>query len=114
MIMTKQNYPHPDKYVEAWKRVKQLDDDVMVRVDWGTFQPARIVKADFYKALLNRINSRGGIVERGRKFSQIYQASLYRDCQNVRAILTMHLRVYQFETKEVRQRFSHLLAHYDD
>jgi|SRR5882724_8626194 len=45
-----------------------------------------------------------------RKLSDDYQASLWRDSRQVRAITTQRLRVYSFDTPEARKRFSHLLA----
>lgn len=49
-----------------------------------------------------------------RKLSADYQASLWRDSRQVRAIMTQRLRVYSFDTPEARKRFSHLLADRSD
>jgi hypothetical protein len=56
------------------------------------------------------INRRGGIPdERGRKQASEYRLRLYRDSQRLKNI-ARRIRVYQFETKDVRQRFAHLLS----
>ncbi len=48
-----------------------------------------------------------------RKQETDYQAGLIRDWLRLRDI-RRRVRVYQFESAEVRDRFSHLLARYDD
>jgi hypothetical protein len=45
----------------------------------------------------------------GRKWESDWQAKIWRDCCRVRDI-ARRVRVYQFETEEVRKRFSHLLS----
>ena len=61
------------------------------------------------------INRKAGIPDvPGRKHETDYQTRLARDCRAVRDIVTRRLRVYQFETAEVRERFGHLLARRDD
>ena len=49
----------------------------------------------------------------GGKHCKDYQASLRRDQRRLVDIAN-RIRVYQFETDEVRHRFGHLLARYDD
>jgi hypothetical protein len=61
------------------------------------------------------INRKAGIPDRiGRKQSTDYQASLYRDCRAVRDRINRRVIVRQFETAEIRQRYSHLLSGWDD
>jgi hypothetical protein len=68
----------------------------------------------FAKCLNNKINSHLPSYGKGRKWDSDYQIRLWRDSRRVRDILTIRLRVYQFETVEARSRFGHLLARYDD
>jgi hypothetical protein len=77
----------------------------------------------FCEALNNRINLKGGrdlrnvLNHRGRrarKFDQDYETGFYRDQRRVRDIILTRLRVYQFETREVRARFGHLLATHEE
>lgn len=60
------------------------------------------------------INRKAGIPDRrGRKDDPDYQIKLYRDQQRLKDI-ARNIRVYQFETREVKKRFSHLLSNYND
>lgn len=66
---------------------------------------------------------RGGLSERinahipghgcGRKWQQDYQIAAWRDSRRLRD-LAQHIRVYQFETQEARERFGHRLSKHDD
>ena len=65
----------------------------------------------FYFYLETAINRKAGISDcPGRKASREYQTMLYRDQRRVRDRVLNRVRVYQFETKEARKRFSHLLS----
>lgn len=71
----------------------------------------------FMRGLNRKINTYGGILaerERWRKWDHDYQVCLWRDQQSLWQILNLRHRVYQFETKEVRRKFGHLLAHHED
>jgi hypothetical protein len=68
----------------------------------------------FLDALDRRINSKGGLVEIGRKYDSLYQIAMYRDCMAARDHSQRRIRIYQFETVEARRRLSHLLSRYDD
>ena len=59
------------------------------------------------------INRKASVPPRGRKDSCEYQLDLYRDKQLLNSI-SHRIRVYQFNTPEVRQRFAHKLSRYDD
>jgi hypothetical protein len=65
------------------------------------------------EAILSKTGSLAPINHRGqpyRKWSQDYQASLYRDCHAVRDHSRIRLRVYRLETAAARRRFAHILA----
>lgn len=119
------NYDHVSGYLNWAKaafafarvgglvRINRHDDPV----DFAEF------RRKFLKALHNRINLKGGVDlynvpnhrgQASRKFDSMYQTGLIRDCRRVREIVTTRLRVYQFETPEIRFRFGHLLASYED
>lgn len=49
-----------------------------------------------------------------RKLDGEYQTRLRRDAYRVRDIVRDRVRVYQFETPEIRRRYGHLLSRYDD
>jgi hypothetical protein len=49
-----------------------------------------------------------------RKLDPDYQASLWRDSRAVRAKVTQRRSVYQFETEEATQHYSHLLSDRSD
>jgi hypothetical protein len=60
------------------------------------------------------INRRAGIPDVAcRKQESDYQVGLYRDSWRLRDI-ARRVRVYQFESQEVRRRCAHLLSSYDD
>lgn len=57
------------------------------------------------------INRRAGLPDEPFKRGEAdYMWRAWRDQQNLHYILTTRLRVYQFETHEVRRRYGHLLA----
>jgi hypothetical protein len=61
------------------------------------------------------INRKAGIPDvAGRKQEADYRASLWRDCHRVRDRVNRRVIVRQFETREVRARFGHLLTTPDD
>lgn len=112
--------PSPGWYARNWQRLTKLDPATPVRVPgamvgmagWGDqVATAGEVRASCMAALQNRINARGGVVVREAREGD---AALARDAARVRDIRVRRVRVYQFETRAARARFSHLLARYDD
>src|ERR1700675_3984625 len=86
----------------------------LVRVYWsGDSLDAAGFQREFVTALHSRINSKGNLPQNSRKFGQEYQTSLRRDCYRVRD-MARRIRVYQLETPEMRTRFGHKVARYDD
>lgn len=67
-------------------------------------------RAEFLDVLNHRINLKGRTLGDGRKWGLDYKWACVRDQDKLRRIHTQRLRVYQFETAEVRKRFSHRLA----
>lgn len=84
-----------------------------VKVSWHTTYSEQEFNRQFTLALHRRINLKGGLSEQGRKYDADYQTGLMRDARRLEDI-RRRVRVYQFETPQLRQRFSHLLARYDD
>jgi hypothetical protein len=68
---------------------------------------------EFVSALFRRIDDRAGIRPSGRKHTNEYQIGLMRDAQRLRDS-HIRIRVFQFETPELRERFGHLLSSYND
>jgi hypothetical protein len=61
------------------------------------------------------INRKAGIPDSGRrKRDPAYQIQLRRDCAYIRKWLNHRLRFYSLETPEMRRRYGHLVARYDD
>jgi hypothetical protein len=111
------NYPHVSSYVAAWKKLNDIfrnDPNTLVVLDrhYGEIT-ADQARKDFIKALHNRINFRGGDRVRGKKDCYDYYWRLMRDKMALNN-LRNRICVYGFETREVRERFSHLLSRYDD
>lgn len=114
------NLPHPGIYAQSWTKLATLPPDMDVSVPgwvigypgWGNMpMNAGEVLRRVRVAANNRINARAGFTPREPREGT---TELRRDADRVRDILTRRLRVYQFETKTARKRFSHLLASNDD
>jgi hypothetical protein len=61
------------------------------------------------------INRKAGIPDSGRrKRDPDYQIRLRRDCVYIRNWLNHRMRFYSLETPEMRQRYGHLIARYDE
>lgn len=81
---------------------------------WGFYMTKDEARRELSMLIDVAINRRAGIPDRvGRKQEPDYLIRLRRDRN---ALLDIHrrIRVYQFETKEIRQRFGHLLASRED
>jgi hypothetical protein len=77
-----------------------------------------LTKAEARKRLWHMINvainrKAGSPDEPSKKWGDSYQAQCRRDQEALRK-LHHGIRVYQFDTREVRRRFGHLLSRYDD
>lgn len=109
-------YPQPGAYVQAWKRANEVTAaGGTVRVSWaGRDLDAHGWRREVRRALDRRINERGGLDQTGRKWDERYQVGLERDARALRDRLMRRVRVYQFETPELRERFGHLLADRED
>lgn len=75
-------------------------------------------RREFRSALNNRINAKGGVEPMSRycppNLNPAYNYSGFvRDQQRLKDI-RRRVRVYQFETRAVRERFGHLLSSYDE
>ena len=113
MIICHANYPHVSNYVQAWKLAIRLAQEgysgqVLMDRDASPIT-AHQARQEFLAALNARINSRGGVVLAGKKDCRNYRGSMTRDMHRVRDKVNQRVRVYQFETSEVRRRFSRLL-----
>jgi hypothetical protein len=117
MNITHANYPHVSSYVAAWKKLNAIYKNnpespvILDRYDGET--TAKEAREKFIKAMHNRINSRGNDSKRGKKDDYDYLMNLRRDFYKLKDIHN-RIRVYQFNTQEVRSRFSHLLSNYHD
>ena len=67
-------------------------------------------RAEFAKALHRRISGPQPLY---RKLKPEWQTGMRRDRQRLQDI-RRRIRVYQFETPEMRKRFGHLLSTYED
>ena len=100
----------------AWRALRAMPNDAKInlsRLDWA-LQPK--TKAQFHAFLREKLHTKISNhlpwYRRGRKWTAMEQVRMMRDCRAVRDLVTRRLRVYQFETAEVRRRFSHLLSDY--
>ncbi len=109
--LAERSKPGMQKYQAAVARVKAAPAGTKFKVDWATTRTKEEFLAEYYdKIIQNAINARGGIEFKGRKFDPDYQTNLRRDQQALETIRTTRIRVYQFNTPEIKKRFGYLLA----
>ena len=78
--------------------------------DWATTVTREEYLAEYYdKIIQNAINARAGVEFKGRKFDQDYEVNCRRD-QRLLGDIKNRIRVYRFNTAEVRARFSDRLS----
>lgn len=108
--LSERSKPGMLKYQTAVARAKAAAPGTVFKKDWCTEVTREEFLAEYRDQIIqNAINARGGLVFKGRKFEPDYQVNLVRD-KHLLADIKNRIRVYQFNTKEVRERFSHLLA----
>ncbi len=112
--------PHAAAYVKTWRLLKQAmiehGSDCSIRKGWDGW-PSTVGKEyrEVLKALDRRINARAGLnVPRGKKDCIDWYYRAYRDQQAIQRHMLDRVRIYQFETRQCRERFAHLLSSYDD
>lgn len=106
------NLPSPGAYAAACRKLAALPADARVKEPgWaGGIVSAAEMRRQVRKALDRRINIRGGQPEANEEID----IGLQRDARRLDDILNHRGRVYQFESQLCKDRFSHLLARYDD
>ena len=96
-------------------RAAKLPEDAQIKVGWGHSVTPGQYGLKWNRQFHNAINLKSGLM--GWKEIDDYQdeyIKMTRDQGNLHSILRIRLRVYQFETKEVGKRYSHLLADRSD
>lgn len=80
---------------------------------WGFYLNQSQARRRLHLLIDVAINRKAGIACRDRCCDPLIWVGWLRDRQR---LLEIHkrIRVYQFETEEVKKRFSHLLSRYDD
>lgn len=77
--MNIKDLPHKKAYVEAWKKALANPDKVFKPIDWAKgSQTGSEIAQDFSKALQARINSRGKVIFRGRKYDSDWFWNMWR------------------------------------
>lgn len=100
--------PHKREYVRYWQCVVS-QPDMLFRLDYGVYKSGDALRRDMWRALDRRISKRGGIAPLNPRQLQ-REIDEQRDQKRLRDIVTARVRVYAFDSKAVRSRFSHLLA----
>jgi len=80
---------------------------------WGFYLNKSQARRRLYWLIDIAINRKAGIECKDRCCDPLIWVGWLRDRQRLRDF-HKRIRVYQFETEEVRKRFSHLLSRYDD
>lgn len=73
----------------------------------------RLFRQWFIKCLHEKINRRGQLYQPKKWSDYQYQTAIRRDKQKLQDI-SKRIRVYQFESKQCKERFAHLLSNYND
>lgn len=82
--------------------------------EWGRTMTKAQAQRRLSAMIDTAINHKGTLDKpRGRKDGCDYQMRLWRDKQRLISAAN-RIRIYQFETQEAQERFSHLLSRYDD
>ncbi|MBC7621253.1 MAG: hypothetical protein H7293_20090 [Candidatus Saccharibacteria bacterium] len=103
--------PSKGAYAKAWKFLKSMPVDGMVTLrKHESPKPVVYARAEFRKALDHRINARAGDYEANVGID----IELQRDARALDDLLVRRIRVYQFATPMMRERFGHLLSSHDD
>jgi hypothetical protein len=80
---------------------------------WGFYLNKSQARRRLYWLIDIAINRKAGIECKDRCCDPLIWVGWLRDRQRLREI-GRRIRIYQFETEEVKKRFSHLLSRYDD
>jgi hypothetical protein len=110
-------YPAPGHYLAAIRRADAITAaGGTMRTNWaGSDLDAAAWQREKSRALHARINAKGGITY--SRYNDPHTTGLHTGFIRDRIALDnirKRVRVYQFETRAVRERFSHLLSSYDD
>mgnify|MGYP001565119092 FL=1 len=110
------DYPEPGKYLALCRKAFALTaQGIRVQLAWNS-RPLDAAgwKRQFIQDLHFRINRKEGPYDVWRKQDPDYQVKLRRDQDRLHQKIRARVRVYQFETDDVRRRYGHLLDRYDD
>ena len=108
------NYPKHSEYLASCRKAFEITaSGGTVKLFWDSSPlDAAGWKREFLRALHRRINAKEGPYDIWRKQMPDYQLCMARDRARLREI-RRRVRVYEFETPEMRKRFGHLLSGYD-
>ncbi|TAK06521.1 MAG: hypothetical protein EPO39_08710 [Candidatus Manganitrophaceae bacterium] len=114
-MTTKWTYPFVKEYLRFVRKAFEITRaGGQIKIRWSDRpMDLRAWRKEFIDALDRRITKYGGLDGRGRKFDPDWQLWMRRDRHRLEDI-RKRVRVYQFETKEMRRWYGHLLAHRDD
>jgi hypothetical protein len=95
-------------YAKAWRTLKAMHPDTLINFGHHAERVDDILAAmrGMLSDVINRHDRTYGV---GRKWDNDYQIAMWRDSPRLRD-LAQRIRVYQFESREARSRFSHLLT----
>jgi hypothetical protein len=117
MNICKKNFPGLTSYLKNWKKIVEMDNagdtsKIMFNELWSNgYNDAHYWRMNFLQAVNNRIMTRGQDWKpRGKKDNQEYFCDLRRDKHAIEDKINRRIRIYQFNTSEVRNRFGHLLS----
>lgn len=109
MIHPMQQYLNPGGYVKWWRTAKDITKrGGTVRIfRTGNDLDAEALSREMRLALDKRINLRGGLVEKGRKFDPTWQMGCHRDARQINDYFGRRIlvRLCNLSTLELRKRY---------
>lgn len=104
-----QRYPNPGAYVKFWRAAKDITQrGGSVRIfRHGVDLDAETFTREMRLALDRRINERGWLIERGRKFHSDWQRGCYQDARQINDYFEHRrlVRLCNLSTVELRKRY---------
>jgi hypothetical protein len=117
MNICKKNFPGLTSYLKYWKMIIEKDnrgdtDLIGFNEFWSDgYNDAHYWRKHFLQGVNNRIMTRGEDWRpRGKKDNDTYFTDMMRDKHALQDKVNRRIRVYQFNTPEVKRRFVHLLS----
>lgn len=111
-LYTPEQIKHAAWYVRSYRTaIAKAKQGIKIQMNWaGAALDEAGLKAEFITALFRRIETKAGIVHKGRKWAYLYQLEQERDCRAIRDKVQLRIVLHQIATPELKRRFAHLIS----